>query len=196
MKNLLKVGIASTLLLGLTPAVADAKTPVKSTTKTVTPYYKWNGYTGYSHKFVLDKDFKRALLNSNVKVNGMKVTKSVTAKQADPALMALAKYNEHKKFNSKLLTKKYDTLGLKAGKEYFVIQMPVQKGKVSLAQIKKLYGKYEIEEGQLKDSKTKKFYTESYVIRTESGSAEFHFDKNEKLNKVYILSTTTINFGY
>ncbi|WP_269152466.1 hypothetical protein [Macrococcoides bohemicum] len=40
MKNLLKVGIASTLLLGLSPAVADAKTPVKSSTKTVAPYYK------------------------------------------------------------------------------------------------------------------------------------------------------------
>lgn len=65
------------------------------------------------------------LKNSNVTVNGMKVTKSVTAKQADPAIMALAKYYEHKKFNSKLLTKKYDTLGLKVGKEHFVIQMLV-----------------------------------------------------------------------
>ncbi|WP_414049275.1 immunodominant staphylococcal antigen IsaB family protein [Macrococcus animalis] len=71
MNTILKLGIASTLLLGMSPAVADAKTP----TQVVTPYYKWNGYSGNSYQFVLDKDFKRALLNSNVTVNGMKATK-------------------------------------------------------------------------------------------------------------------------
>lgn len=195
MKTLLKVGIASTLLLGLSPAVANAKTPAAPSTKVITPYYKWNGYTGYSYKFVLNKDFKRALLNSNVSVNGLKAVNHVTAKQADAGLMALANYEEHKKFNKKLLTKKYDTIGVKAGKGYFVIQMPVQKGKVSVSQIKKLYGKYEMSEGQVSDN-NKDFYTESYGIKTKSGSAEFHFDKYEKLTHIYILSTTTFGMGY
>ncbi|WP_414050984.1 immunodominant staphylococcal antigen IsaB family protein [Macrococcus animalis] len=191
MKIILKLGIASTLLLGISPAVADAKTPMQ----VVTSYYTWKGYSGNSYKFVLDKDFKRALLNSNVTVNGMKATKPKN-NHDNQAFLAYNFYTEFKKFNPKYLTKKFDTIGIKVDKKHYVVKMPVQKNKISYKQIKKLYGKYTLGEGQMGDSELNQFYNQSLAIKTKTGQAQFMFNKKEMLTHIYFIGDRNLEMGY
>lgn len=63
------LAIGSSLLLG-TAVVAD---PVDAATKSVKPYYNYKGYVKNNSKFVLDKDFVRALNHDNIKINGYKL---------------------------------------------------------------------------------------------------------------------------
>lgn len=192
MKTILKLGIASTLLLGVTPAVTHAK----SSTQAVTPYYKWNGYSGNSYQFVLDKDFKRALLNSNVTVNGMKATKPTKNFDSIPSFNAYQYYTDLNILNHKYLTKKHDTIGIKVDKKYYVVKMPVQKNKISYKQIKKMYGKYTLDEGQMGDSELNQFYNQSLAIKTKTGQAQFMFNKKEMLSHIYFIGDRNLEMGY
>ncbi|WP_414043890.1 immunodominant staphylococcal antigen IsaB family protein [Macrococcus sp. EM39E] len=192
MNTILKLGIASTLLLGMSPAVADAKTP----TQAVTPYYKWNGYSGNSYQFVLDKDFKRALLNSNVTVNGMKATKPKKNFDDNQSFNAYNFYTEFNILNAQYLTKKFDTIGIKEDKKYYVVKMPVQKNKISYNQIKKMYGKYTLGEGQMGDSELNQFYEQSLAIKTKTGQAQFMFNKKEMLTHIYFIGDRNLEMGY
>lgn len=192
MKTILKLGIGSTLLLGVTPAVAHAKT----STQAVTPYYKWNGYSGNSYQFVLEKDFKRALLNSNVTVNGMKATKPTKNFDSNPSFNAYQYYTDFNILNHKYLTKKYDTIGIKVDKKYYVVKMPVQKNKISYKQIKKMYGKYTLGEGQMGDSELNQFYNQSLAIKTKTGQVQFMFNKKEMLSHIYFIGDRNLEMGY
>ncbi|WP_414050912.1 immunodominant staphylococcal antigen IsaB family protein [Macrococcus animalis] len=68
-KSVSTLTIASSLLLG-TAAVAQ---PAQAATKSVTPYYTYKGYVKNNTKFLLDKNFVRALKYDNFKINGYKL---------------------------------------------------------------------------------------------------------------------------
>ncbi|MBC9875667.1 immunodominant staphylococcal antigen IsaB family protein [Macrococcoides bohemicum] len=65
--------IASSLLIGTGAGVTSADAATKPTSKVVTPYYNYKGYVKNNTKFLLDKDFVRALKYDNIKMNGYKL---------------------------------------------------------------------------------------------------------------------------
>ncbi|UTH14217.1 immunodominant staphylococcal antigen IsaB family protein [Macrococcus equipercicus] len=190
MKNLIKIGLATSLLFAAAPVVhhsaADAKT--------VTPYYNWTGYTGSSYQFVLDKHFKNALLNSNVTINGYKVVKQV--KETD----IMAGFDHYydiaatKKINKKYALKKFDTIALKSAKnQIFTVILPVQKGKISIKQFQQVYGTNFSTEAETYSERGDIIeYTYSY--QTKNGTFEAFFDKNKKLTELFIISDGGIEF--
>lgn len=68
-KTVSALTIASSLLLG-SAAVGE---PAQAATKSVSPYYTYNGYVKNNTKFLLDKNFVRAIKNDNFKINGYKL---------------------------------------------------------------------------------------------------------------------------
>lgn len=123
MKKTTKVFVATTVafstLLGASATGALVQQP--DAHAATTAYYNYNGYAGQNASFVLDKNFKNAVKAENVKFNGIKIKATTSNKSA-------MKYDQYFRNVSK------------DGKTASLLDMEV-KGQLSLAQLKKVYGK-------------------------------------------------------
>lgn len=185
--TLTKVTIASTLLLGAAPAVHHAEAATQ-------PYYQWKGQTGYSYQFLLDSNFKKALLNDNVTVNGMKVTTNLKNDDIREGLNAFDALHSNKKYDKRYVTKKYDTVGYKTAKgKYFFIELPIQHGKLSMKQFDKAYASYKIGTDVIKD-KSGKVVEKTVTYKTKKGIFEANFDAKNKMVDFYISANGTVAY--
>lgn len=188
-KKLMKMALASTILIG--PGVIQSNDVHAQMLK---PYYQWNGYTGKSYTFLFDKNFKRALFNNNVTINGMKLSTNFNNDDISEGMNAFENLHNKQRYNKRFVMKKYDTIGYKSSKgKYFLIEFPVQKGRVSMKQFSNHYGKYKIGTDVVKDSKGK-IIERNVTYKVNNSIMEATFDNNNMLGYCYIYTDKTIPY--
>ncbi|MCH4985935.1 hypothetical protein AB4G91_12190 [Macrococcoides goetzii] len=188
-KKLMKMALASTILLSA--GVIQSNDGYAHMLK---PYYQWKGYTGNSYTFLFDKNFKRALFNDNVTINGMKLSTNFNNDDISEGMNAFENLHNKQRYNKRFVIKKYDTIGYKSSKgKYFLIEFPVQKGKISIKQFSNHYGKYKIGTDVIKDSKGK-IIERNVTYKVNNSILEATFDANNMLVNCYIYADTTMPF--
>lgn len=185
-KRLVKFALTLTLISG---AVAVHNTDADA--QQIKPYYNWSGYTGYSYKFLLDLNFKKALINDNVTINGMKVATNFNNDDIREGLNAFEQLHNKRQYNKRYVNKMFDTFGYKSlqGK-YFLIELPVQKDKLSMKKLDQHYGNYKIGTNVIKN-KSGKVIERTVTYRTKKGIFEANFNAKNKLIDCYIAANTT-----
>jgi len=184
-KRLMKFIIASTLLFGVVIVHDDVNAQY------VKPYYQWNGHTGYNYQFLFDPNFKRALLNDNVTINGMKVATNFNHDDIREGMNAFDMMHSKKQYNHRYVQKRYDTVGYKSLKgRYFLLEIPVQQGKLSMKQFNQHYGKYKIGTNVIKD-KSGRVIEQTVTYKTNKGIFEANFDAKNRMISCYISADTT-----
>lgn len=146
MKNITKLaisgGIAATALLSMT---TTSLTSMEGNTAeaAVTPWYKYQGTTGHDGSFILDKNFKNAVMYNNVTINGYHVYAS--AENAN----SYQKYAQPVKVHDQTMMKFDKNKAIQA-------VFPVKKQHISEKQLVSVWGK-----GNVKTSKNGKsiYYT-------------------------------------
>lgn len=188
-KAILSLGIATTLLMTMNGVqTVDAKT---TTAKSVKHYYKWNGYTGYSYQFVTDKHFINAVKQSNVTINGWKVTTQLGKTNLKPVIKAYHDFKYKKKFDKKYLVKKHDTVAFKKDGKIIGIYLPVKKGKISIQTIEKAYLGQVATKTQSDDSQIT-----GLAVPTKYGEISFSFDQKGKVTDIFLFASNSDKVDY
>lgn len=135
-------GIAATALLSMT---TTSLTSMEGNTAeaAATPWYKYQGTTGHDGSFILDKNFKNAVMYNNVTINGYHVYTS--AENAN----SYQKYAQPVKVHDQTMMKFDENKAIQA-------IFPVKKQHISEKQLVSVWGK-----GNVKTSKNGKsiYYT-------------------------------------
>lgn len=188
-KAILSLGIATTLLMTMNGVqTVDAKT---TTAKSVQPYYKWSGYTGESYQFVTDKHFINAVKQSNVTINGWKVTTQLGKTNLKPVIKAYHDFKYKKKFDKKYLVKKHDTVAFKKDGKIIGIYLPVKKGKISIQTIEKAYLGQVVSRTQSDDSQLT-----GLGVPTKYGEISFSFDQKGKVTDIFLFASNSDKVDY
>lgn len=143
-------------------------TKVKPATKTIEPYYNYNGYTARNADFELDPYFVQALNYGNFKLNDITVTK-------DKVIQSKAKKSIVKD------TEVYKTNGVVTSMAF-----PVKQGIIKKADFLKAHAS-----NTLLSDVTKKSGASNVTYKTKTSSYTASFDKKGFLTKIKINPAVT-----